>query len=108
MNDSLTPFGSRKDRHAKIGQGTIGMEAITNIINHPRLRYLPFYLETSNINLMLLVFRGMISDTDTGIQAVIMPLYISDILGPSSTHFADGVIFGFGYLTSKLSDLKSL
>jgi len=48
LNDSLNPLGSRKDRHAKIGQGTIGMEAITNIINHPRLRHLPFYLETPN------------------------------------------------------------
>ncbi|PKM77456.1 MAG: endonuclease IV [Firmicutes bacterium HGW-Firmicutes-15] len=48
LNDSLNPHGSRKDRHAKIGQGTIGMEAITNIINHPRLRHLPFYLETPN------------------------------------------------------------
>ena len=48
LNDSLNPYGSRKDRHAKIGQGTIGMEAITNIINHPRLRHLPFYLETPN------------------------------------------------------------
>ena len=48
LNDSLNPYGSRKDRHAKIGQGTIGMEAITNIINHPRLRHLPFLLETPN------------------------------------------------------------
>jgi len=48
LNDSLNPLGSRKDRHAKIGQGTIGMEAITNIINYPRLRHLPFYLETPN------------------------------------------------------------
>ncbi len=48
LNDSLNPYGSRKDRHAKIGQGTIGMEAIINIINHPRLRQLPFLLETPN------------------------------------------------------------
>jgi deoxyribonuclease-4 len=48
LNDSLNPYGSRKDRHAKIGQGTIGIEAITNIINHPQLRHLPFYLETPN------------------------------------------------------------
>jgi len=48
LNDSLNPYGSRKDRHAKIGEGTIGMEAIINIINHPRLRHLPFLLETPN------------------------------------------------------------
>lgn len=46
LNDSLTPFASRKDRHANIGQGTIGLEAMVNIINHPRLRHLPFCLET--------------------------------------------------------------
>lgn len=48
LNDSMAPFASRKDRHAKIGQGTLGMGAIVNIINHPRLRDLPFYLETPN------------------------------------------------------------
>lgn len=48
LNDSLTPLASRKDRHAKIGQGTIGLEAIIEIINHPRLRHLPFCLETPN------------------------------------------------------------
>lgn len=37
-----------KDRHQKIGQGGIGLEAITRIINHPVLRNLPFYLETPN------------------------------------------------------------
>lgn len=46
LNDSLTPFASRKDRHANIGQGTIGLEAIVNFINHPGLRHLPFCLET--------------------------------------------------------------
>ncbi|HQA50481.1 MAG TPA: deoxyribonuclease IV [Syntrophomonadaceae bacterium] len=48
LNDSLNPLASRKDRHAKIGQGTIGLEAIIEIINHPRLRHLPFCLETPN------------------------------------------------------------
>lgn len=48
LNDSLSPYASRKDRHAKIGQGSLGLQAITNIINHPRLRSLPFYLETPN------------------------------------------------------------
>lgn len=48
LNDSLTPYASRKDRHAKIGEGSIGMDAMTGIINHPQLRHLPFYLETPN------------------------------------------------------------
>lgn len=48
LNDSLNPLGSHKDRHAKIGQGTLGLEAIVCIINHPKLRHLPFYLETPN------------------------------------------------------------
>lgn len=48
LNDSLNPMGSHKDRHAKIGEGSIGLEAITRIINHPQLRSLPFYLETPN------------------------------------------------------------
>ncbi|HQA50488.1 MAG TPA: deoxyribonuclease IV [Syntrophomonadaceae bacterium] len=46
LNDSLHPLASRKDRHANIGQGTIGLEAIVNLINHPCLRHLPFCLET--------------------------------------------------------------
>lgn len=48
LNDSMHPLGSRKDRHAKIGEGTIGLEAIVNIINHPQLKGLPFLLETPN------------------------------------------------------------
>jgi len=48
LNDSLNPLGSRKDRHAKIGQGQIGLAALVRVINHPRLRTLPFYLETPN------------------------------------------------------------
>ncbi len=48
LNDSKMPFASNKDRHEKIGQGTIGLEAILRIINHPKLRDLPFYLETPN------------------------------------------------------------
>ncbi len=46
LNDSLNPLASHKDRHTNIGQGTIGLEAIVNFINHPRLRHLPFCLET--------------------------------------------------------------
>ena len=48
LNDSMNPLGSRKDRHARIGDGQIGLAAITRIVNHPHLRQLPFYLETPN------------------------------------------------------------
>lgn len=48
LNDSKMPFASNKDRHEKIGEGTIGLQAILNIINHPKLCNLPFYLETPN------------------------------------------------------------
>lgn len=48
LNDSLNPCGSRKDRHARIGEGHIGLAAIVRIIGHPRLRHLPFLLETPN------------------------------------------------------------
>lgn len=48
LNDSKNPFESHKDRHEKIGEGTIGIEAIKRIINHPKLRNLPFFLETPN------------------------------------------------------------
>lgn len=48
LNDSLNQLGSHKDRHACIGKGNIGLEALTAVINHPALRRLPFYLETPN------------------------------------------------------------
>lgn len=48
LNDSKMPFASHKDRHEKIGQGTIGLDAIIRIVNHPELRNLPFILETPN------------------------------------------------------------
>jgi len=48
LNDSMFGFKSHRDRHAKIGEGKIGLEAITRIINHPLLRDLPFNLETPN------------------------------------------------------------
>ena len=48
LNDSLNIKGSHKYRHACIGAGNIGLEAMTRIINHPALRNLPFYLETPN------------------------------------------------------------
>lgn len=48
INDSRGGLGSRKDRHAPIGQGCIGLDAFSAVINHPALRGLPFYLETPN------------------------------------------------------------
>lgn len=48
LNDSLNPLAAHKDRHAKIGEGHIGNEALIQVINHPLLRELPFYLETPN------------------------------------------------------------
>ena len=45
-NDSMNVLGARKDRHEKIGKGKIGLEAFGRIVNEPRLRSLPFYLET--------------------------------------------------------------
>ena len=48
INDSLNGFDAHKDRHACIGKGKIGLDAIARVINHPKLRDLPFYLETPN------------------------------------------------------------
>lgn len=48
LNDSKNPFNSHKDRHEKIGEGYIGLEAIIRIINHNKLKHLPFFLETPN------------------------------------------------------------
>lgn len=48
INDDKNPFESHKDRHEKIGEGSIGVEAFKRIINHEKLRDLPFYLETPN------------------------------------------------------------
>ncbi len=48
MNDSKNPFESHKDRHEKIGEGSIGLETMKNIINNPSLRHLPIFLETPN------------------------------------------------------------
>lgn len=48
LNDTKNPFESHKDRHEKIGDGFLGIEAITRIINHEKLKDLPFFLETPN------------------------------------------------------------
>ena len=48
LNDSKNPPGARKDRHEKIGDGTLGLQVIEQVINHPKVRHLPFYLETPN------------------------------------------------------------
>lgn len=46
LNDSKMPLGSKKDRHEPIGMGQIGEEAILKIMQHPKLKQLPYYLET--------------------------------------------------------------
>lgn len=46
LNDSMTPFAAHKDRHAVIGGGEIGLEALLDVVRHPKLCKLPFYLET--------------------------------------------------------------
>ena len=48
LNDSKNDLASHKDRHEKIGEGKIGLEAISKIINNDRIKNLPFYLETPN------------------------------------------------------------
>ena len=48
FNDSMNDRGSHKDRHARIGEGAIGFDALAAFTNHPKLRDLPFYLETPN------------------------------------------------------------
>ncbi len=48
INDSKNPIGSHKDRHEKIGEGSIGADAFSRIVNHPALKDLPFFLETPN------------------------------------------------------------
>ncbi len=46
LNDSLMDYSSNKDRHAEIGDGKIGLDAIINFMNHPKIKGKPFYLET--------------------------------------------------------------
>ena len=48
MNDSKNPFASHKDRHEKIGEGSIGFDTMVKIINHPKLQGIPVFLETPN------------------------------------------------------------
>lgn len=50
LNDSLKPFGSRKDRHAAIGQGEIGLEPFRFLLNDRRFRKVPMYLETKKVD----------------------------------------------------------
>lgn len=46
INDSLNPVGSHKDRHARIGEGTIGLEGMLAVLHHPKLQGVPCVLET--------------------------------------------------------------
>lgn len=48
LNDSQNPLGAKKDRHARLGEGKIGLNALMCVVNHPALCHLPFYLETPN------------------------------------------------------------
>lgn len=48
LNDSKMPFDSNKDRHEQIGKGSLGLNGLINFVNHPKLKHLPFYLETPN------------------------------------------------------------
>ena len=48
LNDSKNPLGAHKDRHERIGEGCIGLEALTRVVRHPALKNLPFCLETPN------------------------------------------------------------
>ena len=48
LNDSMNPLGAHKDRHAKIGEGHIGLDALVRVLQHPSLSSLPFELETPN------------------------------------------------------------
>ncbi|MBO4369825.1 MAG: deoxyribonuclease IV, partial [Paludibacteraceae bacterium] len=48
LNDSMNPLASHKDRHAKIGEGSLGLEALVRVVTHPALKELPFFLETPN------------------------------------------------------------
>ena len=48
LNDSKNPLGAHKDRHEKIGEGHLRLEAFRVVVNNPRLRGLPMILETPN------------------------------------------------------------
>ena len=48
LNDSMNGLGSHKDRHARLGEGEIGLEALVRVINHPATKGVPFILETPN------------------------------------------------------------
>ena len=52
VNDSLHPLGSRKDRHANLGQGAIGLDAFKTLMSHPKMVAVPKYLETPNGDMM--------------------------------------------------------
>ena len=50
LNDSMNPLGAHKDRHARIGEGHIGLQALQAVTRHPQLAHLPFFLETPQEN----------------------------------------------------------
>jgi deoxyribonuclease-4 len=52
LNDSKVPFDSKKDRHENLGDGEIGQDAMTKILNHPKLKKLDFVMETPALKSM--------------------------------------------------------
>ena len=48
LNDSKNPYGSHKDRHACLGEGSLGLDTFRSIVNHPKLKDKPMILETPN------------------------------------------------------------
>ena len=77
LNDSMNPLGALKDRHAKIGEGHIGLEAMVRIINHPALRELPFYLETPND---LDGYAREIALLKSKVQGITVTVHLSELL----------------------------
>lgn len=49
LNDSKTPFDSKKDRHDNLGAGLIGESTLKSVLNHPKLKNIPFVLETPDV-----------------------------------------------------------
>lgn len=49
LNDSMKPFDSHRDRHANLGEGEIGIDAISALVNHPKMKHIPFILETPGL-----------------------------------------------------------
>ena len=68
LNDSKNPRGSHKDRHEKIGEGTLGLDAFRAVVTNPRTRDLPMILETPNdlagYKREIALLRGLAADVE--------------------------------------------